>query len=81
MPSWTIRLLERSSRLDLAALFPPQPQQGGLVVAHDHPGVGAADKGRGRSDVNADIYDLLVCIGQPGFGSPGGRVASGKSRP
>ena len=31
-------------RLDLAALFPPQPQQGGLVIAHDDPGVGAADK-------------------------------------
>ena len=31
--------------LDLAALFPPQPEQGGLVVAHDDPGVRAADKG------------------------------------
>ncbi len=31
--------------LDFAALFPPQPQQGGLVVAHDDPGVRAADKG------------------------------------
>ena len=30
--------------LDLAALFPPQPQQGGLVVAHDDPGVRAADE-------------------------------------
>ena len=31
-------------RLDFAALFPPQPQQGGLVIAHDGPGVRAADK-------------------------------------
>ena len=31
-------------RLDLAAFFPPQPQQGGLVVAHDDPGVRAADE-------------------------------------
>ena len=32
-------------RLDLAAFFPPKPQQGGLVVAHDDPGVRAADEG------------------------------------
>ena len=32
-------------RLDLAALFPPEPEQGGLVVAHDDPGVRAADEG------------------------------------
>ena len=31
--------------LDLAALFPPQPEQGGLIVAHDDPGVRAADEG------------------------------------
>ena len=31
-------------RLDLAALLPPQPQQGRLVVAHDDPGVRAADE-------------------------------------
>ena len=31
--------------LDLAALFPPQPEQGGFVVAHDDPGVRAADEG------------------------------------
>ena len=30
--------------LDLAALFPPQPEQGGLVVAHDDPGIRAADE-------------------------------------
>ena len=32
-------------RLDFAALLAPQPDQGGLVVAHDDPGVRAADKG------------------------------------
>ena len=31
-------------RLDLAALLPPQPDQGGFVVAHDDPGVRAADE-------------------------------------
>ena len=30
--------------LDLAALFPPQAEQGGLVIAHDDPGVRAADE-------------------------------------
>src|SRR5450756_2541115 len=30
--------------LDLAALFLPEAEQGGLVVAHDDPGVGAADE-------------------------------------
>ena len=39
-----MRLPDRSSRLDLAALFPPQPQEGGLIVAHDDPGVRAADE-------------------------------------
>ena len=32
-------------RLDLAPFFPPEPQQGGLVLAHDDPGVRAADEG------------------------------------
>ena len=32
-------------RLGLAALLPPQPEQGRLIVAHDDPGVGAADEG------------------------------------
>ena len=39
-------------RLDFAALFPPQPQQGGLVVAHDDPGVRAADEGAAVGLVN-----------------------------
>ncbi len=32
-------------RLDLAALLPPQPDQSGLIVAHDDPGIRAADEG------------------------------------
>jgi hypothetical protein len=31
-------------RFDLPALFPPLPQEGGLVVPHDDPGVRAADE-------------------------------------
>ena len=31
-------------RLGLAAFLPPQSQQGGFVIAHDDPGVGAADE-------------------------------------
>ena len=30
--------------LDLAPFFPPEADEGGLVVAHDDPGVGAADE-------------------------------------
>jgi hypothetical protein len=30
--------------LDFAALFPPEADEGGLVVAHDDAGVGAADE-------------------------------------
>ena len=31
-------------RLGLATFLPPQPHQGGLIAAHDDPGVRAADK-------------------------------------
>ena len=31
-------------RLDLTAFLAPKPQQGSLVVAHNDPGVGAADE-------------------------------------
>ena len=37
--------------LDLAALLPPKPEQGCLVVAHDDPGIRAADKGSGGQRV------------------------------
>ena len=30
--------------LDLAALLPPEAEEGSLVIAHDDPGIGAADK-------------------------------------
>ncbi len=43
-PSWTMRLPERSSGSSFAAFFPPQPQQGAFVLAHDDPGIGAADE-------------------------------------
>ena len=36
-------------RLGLAALFAPKPQQGGLIVAHDDPGVGSSDERAPRS--------------------------------
>ena len=32
-------------RLGLAALLAPKPDQGGLIAAHDDPGVRAADEG------------------------------------
>ena len=44
IPSWTMRLPERSSGSDLAALFPPEANEGSFVVAHDDPGVGTADE-------------------------------------
>ena len=36
-------------RLDLAALFPPQAEQRGLVIAHNDPGIRAAYKPSSRS--------------------------------
>ena len=39
-----MRLPDKSSRLDLAALFLPQPDQGGFVITHDDPGVRATDE-------------------------------------
>ena len=38
-------------RLDLAPLFLPEPDHGGLVGAHDDPGVGAADEGAAAARV------------------------------
>ena len=31
-------------RLELAAFFAPEPEQGGFVAAHDYPGIGATDE-------------------------------------
>ena len=59
MPSWTIRLCREVLGLDLAALFPPQAEQGGLVVAHDDPGVRAADEGAAiRAPRRAEILNV-----------------------
>ena len=30
--------------LDFAALFPPEPEKGGLIIAHNDPGIRAADE-------------------------------------
>ena len=59
-------------RLDLAALFPPQPEQGGLIVAHDDPGVRAADKvtafgfsgqaRRIRTHMCTSVWELLLVL-------------------
>jgi hypothetical protein len=42
-PSWTIRLVERSSG-SISPVSPPEPHEGCLVIAHDDPGIRAADK-------------------------------------
>ena len=46
-------------RLDLASFLPPQPHQGDLVIAHDDPGVGAADEGAAVSICVADFFMTL----------------------
>ena len=43
-PRWTMRFPDRSSGVGFAAFFPPKPEQGCFVGAHDDPGVGAADE-------------------------------------
>ena len=43
-PELDDQLARQIGRLDLAALFLPQPDQGRLVAAHDDAGVGAADE-------------------------------------
>ena len=39
-----MRLPGQVLRLDVAPLFPPEAEEGGLVRAHDDAGVGAADE-------------------------------------
>ena len=39
-----MRLRGQVLRLDLAALFPPEPNQRLLIITHDDPGVRAADE-------------------------------------
>jgi hypothetical protein len=42
-PSWTRRLPERSSG-STSPLFPSKPEEGTFIIAHDDPGVRAADE-------------------------------------
>ena len=49
-------------RLDLAALFPPQPHQSRLVIAHDDPGVRAADE---VAAVMARLFHSVVFMTSP----------------
>ena len=51
-------------RLDLAALLSPQPQQSGFIIAHDDPGVRAADES---------------CVSSVEFGLPSFRVRPSNS--
>src|SRR5438105_1069595 len=43
-------------RLDFASFFPPEPHEGHLIVAHDYPGVGAANE-----IATIWLQDLLLC--------------------
>ena len=52
-PKLDDEIARRSSGFRLAPLFPPEAEKGGLVVAHDDPGVRAADKGSA-----ADIFGV-----------------------
>ena len=45
-------------RLGLPALLAPKPNQGGFIVSHDDPGIGAADEG---SPDLVRPYNLLRC--------------------
>ena len=57
-------------RLDLAALFPPKPQKSVLIIAHDDPGVRAADKAAASFasvDASSRFHDFVLTIG-PDFG-------------
>ena len=51
-------------RLDLAAFFPPEAEQGGFVIAHDDPGVRAADEvsAFGRVDVSSSHCLILPSL-------------------
>ena len=44
-------------RLDLAAFLPPEPQQGGFIVAHDDPSVRAADERAPVDNFGHAIHD------------------------
>jgi hypothetical protein len=42
-------------RLDFAPLFPPEPNEGGLITAHNDPRVGAADEVPPISGLDPDL--------------------------
>src|SRR5262249_36726720 len=46
-------------RFDLAALLTPEPDQGGLVITHDNPGVGAADKKAAVYSVDFNLLEMF----------------------
>ena len=57
---------------DLAALFPPQPNEIGLVIAHNHPSIGSANE---RAAVNLPQHFRLHSAA-PGT-IPGKRMVGG----
>ena len=54
---------------DFAALFPPEPEQGGLVVAHDNPSVRAANEIAAIGRLDRETYATLRAISLTAFWS------------
>jgi hypothetical protein len=44
-PKLDSQVVRQILRLNLAALLPPKPQQGSLIVTHNDPGIRAANEG------------------------------------
>ena len=59
-------------RLDLAALLAPEAQQGGLVVAHDDPGVRAADEAAPVEELAIFEFDRAISCSFMGLGHGAG---------
>ena len=47
-------------RLDFAALFPPEAEQGGFVGAHDDPGVRATYKGTSGNMICHSLNSFVI---------------------
>jgi hypothetical protein len=47
-------------RFDLTALFAPKPDQGGFVVAHDDPGIRAANEGAPVYSVESRLWQTFL---------------------
>lgn len=58
------QVVRKILRRDLAALFPPQPREIVLIIAHDDAGIGAADKGAPVYGVEFD--DVMWRLGAMG---------------